>query len=105
MITLKKLRYGEKPLTSFSFCFTTGQIYLPNYEDLYISQKETEFERLTNNPKSLIPSLTHEFLHSWIFENFDKNSSLLFDNIDKNDSNGTYIYSNIGRKVYKGRSH
>lgn len=102
-LTLKKLKYGERPLISFAYCFSTGETYLPDYSDVY--NKEGDFERITNSPETLIPSLTHEFLHEWLSENFDKNISLLWDNIDKNNVETDYCYSNLSNNTYKGRTH
>jgi hypothetical protein len=93
-ITFKKLKYGEQPLTRFSYCFSTGETFLPNYEDLYY--KDGIFEKLTNDPQSFIPSLIHESLHQWIAENLDKFASLQFDNVDKDVLEENYIISNYG---------
>jgi hypothetical protein len=90
-LTIKKLAYGEQPKTCFGYCFSTGETYIPNYEDVY--NPEGIFERLTDEPQSLIPSLTHEFLHEWIHENLDKNASLQLDNIDKDALEEHYIIS------------
>jgi hypothetical protein len=102
-LTIKTLKYGERPLTSFAYCFSTGETYIPNFEDLYIGERETTFERITNDPERLIPSLTHEYIHGWLAENLDKFTSLALENIDKDELNGTYKISDLSRKINKGR--
>lgn len=100
-ITLKKLAYGERPLTSFAYCYSTHETYLPNFEDVY--NPEGIFERITNDPRSLIPSLTHESLHQFLAENLDEITSYQLENIDKDALEENYLISNLSRKVYKTR--
>lgn len=79
-----EVEISVKPTVCFGFQFSTLKIFVPNYSDLYIGQRETEFERLTNNPERIIANLTHEYLHGLIFEiTGDKTVSLSWDDIDK----------------------
>jgi hypothetical protein len=79
-----EIEISVKPTVCFGFQFSTCKILLPNYCDLYLGSRETEFERLTNNPERIIVNLTHEYLHGLIFEiTCDKTVSLNWDNIDK----------------------
>jgi len=98
-LTIRKLSgIFDKPITSFAYCFSNGETYIPDYEDFYLGQRETEFERITNNPESLIPSLTHEYLHQWLNENLDKSTSLALENIDKDELTQSYLISDNTKK-------
>jgi len=82
-LTETEIEISSKPLLSFGFQFSSSKVLCPNYCDVYTSQKETEFERLTNDISRTVIGLTHEILHKILFELEDKKTSLDFDNIDK----------------------
>jgi hypothetical protein len=87
------LAFGERPRLSFAYRFSTGKTELPNFEDVY--NPEGSFERFTNDPASIIPSLIHESLHQWINEEEGKTASLQLDNIDKDELEENYVFSQL----------
>lgn len=68
----------------------SGNIKLPNFEggNVIIGNSSLFIQELTQ-------SLTHEYIHKWLHENFNLLCCRQWDNVDKKfkDGKGIYIYS------------